>query len=240
MRHASLLCILLLACSAAVARAGGIDLTWGAGCYPETPQVLKTFACNTNSGSAALIASFAPGADAPSFVGIEGTLVFQIQSTTVPDWWQFVNAGSCRQNALALSADFTAAPQTVCVDPWSGLAAGGVTSYLPGNAAIPPSTGWLRLAFALANPVPLFHGVEYYGFRTTIQYVKSTGTGACAGCAIPVLAALNTIRTAQNDGSHEDDVTPITNACVSWQSGSGCLATPARNLTWGAVKSLYR
>jgi hypothetical protein len=231
---------LLLACGVDVAWGGGIDLTWGTGCYPETPQTLKTFACNSNTGSAVLTASFVPATDQPTFVGIQATLVFQIQSTVVPDWWQLWNTGACRQNALSVSEDFIAAPQAVCVDPWANLGAGGVTSYLTGNAAIPPSTAWLRVAFALASPVPLFRGIEYYGFRTVVLYAKTAGAGSCGGCGTPALAVLNSIRACQNSGSCEDETTPATNACVIWQSGSGCQATPAHNVTWAAVKSMYR
>ena len=240
MRNPIVPVILLLACSAAPALAGGLDLNWGSGCYPESPQTLKTFACNTNSGAASLTASFVPAVDQPGFVGLQATLVFQIQSTTVPDWWQFVNAGACRQNALSSSADFTAAPQTVCVDPWLGVGQGGTASYITGDAVNPPATGRVRVSIALAQPSPLYRSVEYYGFRVTFNYSKTVGTGACSGCTAPVTAVLNEIRSYESNNNVDVDTSPVRNGCVVWQAGSACQATVARNTTWGALQSLYR
>lgn len=240
MRPASALCTLLLAFAVTPALAGGIDLTWGLGCYPETPQVLRTFACNTNSGFAPITASFVPSTDAPLWIGIESTVQLQVQATYVPDWWQFSNSGTCRQSALTTSSDFTSAPALACADPWAGAGVGGITSYIAGNSLSPPAPAWLRLAYALASPAPIFRSVEYYGFRATINFSKTVGIGACAGCTIPVLIVLNEIRSAQNNGVTEIDTTPVSNACVSWQSGSGCQIVPVRNVTWGAVKSMYR
>jgi len=243
MRFAPWLFVVLLAFLGAwapAALAGGVDLTWGSGCYPETPQILRTFACNTNTGTASMIASFQPSVDAPAFVGIEATMRFQVQATFVPDWWQFWSSGTCRQSALSTSVDFLTAPQQVCADAWAGLGAGGITSYLTSTSLNPPATAFLRLAFAVANAVPLQRFVEYYGFRTTVTFAKTTGTGACTGCTTPVLISLDEIKTSQSDGTVEHDTTPISNACVSWQSGSGCQIVPVRNVTWGRIQSLYR
>lgn len=240
MRPALWLIAALLTLGARAALAGGVNLTWGAGCYPETPQTLRTFACNTNTGSASLTASFALSADAPAFVGVEATMRLQIQATSFGDWWQFVNAGTCRQNALSTSVDFTTAPQLVCTDPWLGQGAGGITSYLTGTALNPPATAFLRVAYAVASAVPLQHLIEYYGFRTTVTFAKTVGTGACAGCTVPVLFVLDEIKSSQSNGTVEHDTAPISNACVSWQSGSGCQVVPVRNITWGRIQSLYR
>jgi hypothetical protein len=230
----------LLAFAAPAALAGGVDLTWGTGCYPENPQTLRTFACNTNTGSASMVASFLLSTDAPQFVGIQATVRLEAQATAIPDWWQFFNAGTCRTTALSTSADFTAAPQQACSDPWAGQAGGGVTSYITGTSLNPPATGWLRLAYAVPGAVPLFHGVEYYAFRATVTFAKTVGTGACAGCTVPVLLVLDDLRSSQSNQVTEDCTTPIANACIDWQAGSGCQIVPVRNLTWGRVQSLYR
>ena len=92
---------------------------------------------------------------------------------------------------------------------------------------------------------------EYFAFRFGINHTKTVGTGACGGCEVPVCLLLQKIDVI-TPTSHQalstwwmspDDLyaTWQGGAGVSTSLGSGCpAATPTRNATWGAIKTLYR
>ncbi len=240
----------LLALSASAATAGGVNFAWGTGCWIENPVNAKTFACDVNTGNASFTGSFLCSVAHPNFVGIEVVVDGQTAGATLPDWWQLFNVNACRQTALSTSADFTSA-LGMCTDPWLGLAQGGVAAWqtqlfpppFPLNAPA-ANVCRLKVAYALADPNPLQPNIEYYAFRATIQYAKTVGTGACAGCTVPMTFVLNQIKAAENvvsPTSVEVMTTALSNQCLNWQSGGpGCGAVPTRNTTWGQVKGLYR
>jgi hypothetical protein len=123
-----------------------------------------------------------------------------------------------------------------------------------GIAVTVPST-----ALAVLDP-----GVEYISGRLRINNLKTTGTGACAGCTEPVCIYFSMIDIATPVLANNLRITTGANGVASqiatWQSGLvtnlapncglvGCFptfdcvldpSTSARNSTWGAVKSLYR
>ena len=235
----------LLALTCSLATAGGINFTWGMGCWPETPSSLELFACDVNTGNHPATASFVVSANQPSFVGIEAVVDIQAASAGLPDWWQFFNPGSCRQTSLTVSSDFTGITPVICVDPWLGFAAGGIAAYqtvttVPAVPSGLPNSARLKLAEALADPSPLATGTEYYGFRMTINNAKTVGSPVCAGCEVPVCLALNEIKVAPRFGNAERIAAPIANQLLSWNGASNCGATATQNKTWGEVKSLYR
>jgi hypothetical protein len=243
-----LLTVTLLAVTASVAFAGGLNFTWGGtGCYRENPQILKTFACNTNSGSATMVGSFATTNDMPGFVGVEVVVDGQSIVQYLPQWWDLYNGGSCRSASLSTSADFTAAPGVECLDPWNNLGAGGVGAwqtflYPPPPPLNVPATNACRLkvAYALTEASPLIGGVEYYGFKAIVNYQKTVGT-SCWGCSWPVTFVLNEIKAAPLVGKAERINNAIDNVCIHWQGQAfPCGGVPAKNSTWGQVKGLYR
>lgn len=244
MKKLLLCCVFLLAAS--VAFAGGINVAWGPGCWVDNPVNLKTFACDVNLGNASFTGSFAASRDIPDFVGIEVVVDLQSDATALPDWWQLFNAGACRQTSLSTSADFTAAPGG-CIDPWNGLAGGGIAAYQdalfpppPPFPMPPPNRARLKVAYAVADISPVLAGVEYYGFRATVNYQKTIGTGACAGCQGGVWICLNEIKAAGILGA-ERLYNPIVNSHLTWNRPWEPVApTPAGNVTWGQVKGLYR
>ena len=230
------------------AMAGGFNLAWGPGCWWDNPVNLKTFACDVNTGNAAFTGSFVTGQDFTRFSAMMAIVDLQTDATALPAWWEFFNTGACRQSALSTSGDFTGAAGG-CVDPWGGQAQGGIAAYqtstypppLPLNAPA-PNRARLKVGYVLLDPVLVTMGIEYYGFRATIQYANTVGTGACAGCEIPMTLVLNSVEPRNDVGLPELITSPIVNACITWQNGAStpCGAVPARNQTWGQVKSLYR
>lgn len=248
MKKVLVLCAAMLLVGASLASAAGVNLAWGNGCWAENPVSAKTFACDVNTGNAQMTGSFALAADQPTFVGSVIVLDIQFDGvTTVPAWWDFFNATSCRQTSLSVSSDFSTAPQTSCTDMWFGGGGGGVAAYQtevfpPPQGPLPDGRARLKWAWAIPDPTsPLTAGTEYYVFRVTINNVKTTGAGLCDGCATPATIVLNEVLAAPQTGLPEIVTAEGTNRCIKWQASTvDCAAVPNRSRTWGQVKSLYR
>ncbi len=80
-----------------------------------------------------------------------------------------------------------------------------------------------------------------------ISHVKSAGVSACGGCTTPVCIVFNSLQVFQSWPPHAlltDVNTPLQRNFVTWQGGTSGMAicpaaTPARNSTWGSLKTLY-
>ena len=254
----TLLALSLVLCVASflavdLAHAGvGMALRWDH-CAGDAGTVNKDFACDTNTGSETLVGSFMLSVPSPSTSGLEIVLTLASASPTLPAWWQFRNAGTCRLSSLAMTLAPPAGSAN-CAD-WAplGNSAGGIAAYTNYNGTLYPNM--MRLISAVAVPstnlVDLTTDQEYFAFQYNINHAKTTGTGACGGCTTPMCIVLQKI----------DVVTPTSHQALStwwmspdalyatWQGGSGVTtflgtgcpaATPTRNATWSGVKALYR
>jgi len=231
----------MLALSASFAAAEGINLSFN-DCGLNGTR-FATFNCLSNTGTPfTAIGSFIPPPAIAEFLGINA----QVDVTTaaaLPDWWKH-GATSCRSTSgMSVSFDFTSGPFS-CTDFFSGQAAGGFL-YEAGFAT--PNRARIRLTCAVPfdNRGPVDENLEYYAFKLNLQRAKSTGTGSCAGCEQQACIVLNEIQLFQPPEAGNDPI--ITSAAeanhVTWQSSTvpGCPeSTPARNSSWGQVKSLYR
>jgi hypothetical protein len=200
----------------------------------------RSFACDTNTGSHTLVASFA-APDSFCVIGTNGVIDLQTSSATVPDWWEFVNSGACRVSALSGSADFRQGFPS-CVDFWQGAAASGVAAYQVGSGA--PNRARIMLAATISfECITVPAHSEMYAFRLTVSNQATVGPGACAGCREGACIVFNSLALTQYSGFPIVELTsPLTRNYVTWQGGHpDCPgATLTRNATWGAVKSLYR
>lgn len=249
MKKTLLLCGMLVALSASVASAAGVNIAWDNCVGSGVSNHVKTFACATNAGNQTLYASaYAPGG-INLFTGfsVEAYIGF---SGNQPAWWQLRNQGTqigqCRNGSLTVNFDFTA--NVGCADAFAGGGTGGIATYqnAPGGD---PTRARLLLAVALpaGNEVPVDEGVEYYAAKMTLNNAKSAGATGCAGCQLGACINLTSVKFVQPAGAPGGDVdvtTPAVSNTASWQ-GSGdnaCvgLPTPATRATWGSVKSLYR
>lgn len=241
MKKILLLCGALLALSASAALAAGINLSYN-DCGTFGTET-RTFACNNNTGTNTTVASYVAPAGVNEFLSVESELEIQSDSATLPDWWKYKNAGTCRIAALTSSADFTAGPFS-CADFWAGGATGSIASYIVGYNG--PNRAYCKLVESLPHGREnLTEGMEYYAFKISFDNAKSTGTGSCAGCAIGACINLRSIKLVQPSALNDDRLltNPADRAYVRWQAASdgACLgATPARNCTWGSVKAFYR
>lgn len=100
----------------------------------------------------------------------------------------------------------------------------------------------------------LFSQQEYFALRLRIDNTKTVGTGACAGCDVPVCIVLQSIKlsligrpevtrvlTSPLNGTDSHYATWQGGGSPTTSLGTGCpAATPTRRGTWGGVKALYR
>jgi hypothetical protein len=194
----------------------------------------------------------------PLLKGIE--VVIDAQSNgDMPDWWQSYNAGTCR--ATNFGASGMIAPVSLpCLVLWTAAPNGGINAfqtadYPPGTPFPDPAPNRLRIKVAMGTALGrttlLNTTKQYHAFTMSMNTGKSIDDPlndppvvACVGCDVPVSLVLNQIGLYAD--AIQDYVTaPLANRCITWQGGSntpleGCTATPARNTTWGNVKSLYR
>jgi hypothetical protein len=125
----------------------------------------------------------------------------------------------CRgPNALTAHFDFTSGPSG-CTDAYEGHATGAFT-YDP--AFHTPNRARLRVQAALPfeRRRLLEVGKEYYAFEVRLHRTKSTGAGACAGCATSACILLNSMTLFQTQRMAHDPVItlPAYRNFVSWQS----------------------
>lgn len=245
MKKTLLITGVLLALTASVASAAGINLYWQ-GCSADAGVTTnRNFACASNTGNAGtMTASFDPPAGLSDVNGNNLILDLQTAAPALPPWWDMsnLNAGFCR-NAISGNTVFAGGG---CADPWGG-GSPGISAYIRnfgGNANRVRIGG--SISVAAGAPAP--DGAEYYSLNINISNTKTVGSPNCAGCNEPVCIVLNEIKITQPSGTTggSPQVTnPLTSNFVTANGGAvggaGCPgATPTVNRTWGQVKSIYR
>ncbi|PYM05365.1 MAG: hypothetical protein DMD82_11295, partial [Candidatus Rokuibacteriota bacterium] len=198
------------------AAAAGIDLSWN-DCGAAGAQ-LKTFACNTNSGSSFdLVGSFVPPSGINQLLGMSAEL--SIASTSLPDWWKH-GVGRCR-GTDNLTSDFVFT-SGACTDFWAKNAIGGYSYVVGGNG---PNTAKLIVQCAVSSDLagPVLSTREYYAFKLHILPTQSTGAGSCAGCSNPVSIALQQVQLFQPPAAANDPVltAPVVRTVAYWQAPVG-------------------
>jgi hypothetical protein len=236
---------LLLA--ATPSRSAGINLFWNDCSIGPTAATNENFACNTNIGSHLLVASFdpPPGNSRPNIEPFYLHVVVDLQSAagSLPQWWRFKNANTCRQNSLVAISSSTPGS---CPDPFNGQAIAGFLYYegfggVANRARILVSSGTID-----PTGYPVYPGTEYYAVYLIIRNNLTVGPDSCSGCSEPACLVLNEITIYEFDPETTWTLTnPLTSNFVTWQGGAiggaGCPgATPAPTRTWGQIKTLYR
>ncbi|MDM8008392.1 MAG: hypothetical protein QUV05_19825 [Phycisphaerae bacterium] len=244
MKKALLFAGLLLALTASVAMAAGVSVSWKNFCWGEEGSSTDlTWACTTNiNTNIRMTTSFKLDADMPDFVAAEIYMEGMVQDAVVPDWWELGDAttADCRNGTiLSASADGTVLANgggDICFDPWQGGGAGGIGLYsYDGNRM------HLNAVWASATEIPLLANTEYFALQFRISGLRTVGT--CPGCLVPAIWGLTKIGVCMPMATIYLDAPYLGgNQCLTWQSSTlPCAApVPARNTTWGQVKSLYR
>jgi hypothetical protein len=242
MKKTLILTGVLLALTASLASAAGINLAWN-DCLGSGGVTSKTFACNSNAGNNDLFITVDPPVNIPDVNGSNPIIDLQSASTPLPAWWQMKNAGTCR---LASLNAFSAIAGTCPNDIWGGGGTAGVAAYL--TTSVVPSIPLNRARLLGSISVPTLNagnvdpGTEYFVLLVRINNAKTTGLGACAGCQDPVCLVLNEVLLTSNNSGDNRVTNPRESNFTTWQGGGpGCPgATPTNNKTWGQLKSIYR
>lgn len=259
MRTPLLACSLLLL-AAASANASATHIRWNA-CYGDGGVTNRDFACDTNAGSEQLECSFTLTVPVSGVWQIDGFVNMAFAASTLPAWWQFVTAGSCRAGSLS-ARNLPPATAVACVD-WADGNRDGLLSYR--STSLGPNGSQIEVLspMAPAAPFDLNAGQEYFAFTALVNHAKTVGAGACGGCNLGGCMGFVGVRLVRSGpalsiGEPPGDVliTPAgtVDQVVTWQGGVGIAipnyggagwtycpgATPARNRTWGDVKAIYR
>lgn len=238
--------VILMLCAPIKCAAGGVNLAWNA-CASEGGASSMTFACNSNQAVRVLIGSFAPNEGHDNVIGFEAVLNISAASDSLPAWWSLYGSGACRQS-VGLSASFGSEPATACEDPWGGQVVGGIGALhtywtsprVPGQD---PATAQLSVVGAAPQNMStnVLAGVEYYGFRLSLNSQKTVGTGACGGCSTPVCVSLSNFRLVMSDNSKVDISSALSSRTVAWQQTSpSCpAAVDLKGTTWGQTRAVF-
>uniref|UniRef100_A0A832I621 Uncharacterized protein n=1 Tax=Eiseniibacteriota bacterium TaxID=2212470 RepID=A0A832I621_UNCEI len=240
MKKTLLLCGALLAFSATVASAAGLNLSW-LDCG-NNGVAARTFTCASNAGNNDMYASVVAPTTLTQFVGIDIVLELQTAGATLPAWWDLRSSGGCRNTSLTMASDMSASTSggVGCVDFFQGGGGGGIGAYFVGFGGANRAR---IVAFWAVPEAGTLTPDETYMFRLRVNNARTVGTGACAGCADGACIVLNSLNLAQPAGVGDYFVSNAADRQhVTWQGGiPNCPgATPAKNATWGQVKSLYR
>lgn len=258
---------LLLAVAAPAAFAANeLYIRWD-NCYGDGGVYNKAFACDVNTGVDYLVASYRLDQALDSVTGLEAGVSVASVSTTLPSWWEYKNAGSCRATSLSLVVSPPATASN-CLDPWGGNAAGGIGQYQTNSSPIPPGTNSALIRLVVAVPPQDTFSVpanrEVFAFRLGISHTRTVGSPSCAGCDVPVCLGFSYGKLTRPVGAGDVFLsgvnTPANGSRATWQPGGaassiggGCAighvctgwvtceaATPVPDRTWGSIKSLYR
>jgi hypothetical protein len=265
MKKTLLLTGVLLALSASLAAAAGLNLGWNLACPTTTAAAVDmAFPCDDNTLSFTIIGSAVAPAGLSKVTAEE--LVFDLQEAggVLSPWWHLEDVSSaapagCRGSdpitnpagSLSLTAAFAGASTAVCKNYWQTSASGG-QNYVPGYGG--PDRARLQGVFArtATSAGALTLNVQYYvaniGLDTqhTIPDPTDPNVYVCPGCHDGVCIVFNSCKFDQPPGTPNGDVTVDTNGTrqfVTWQGGQGTICpqqTPTHRATWGKVKSLYR
>ncbi|MBI5168428.1 MAG: hypothetical protein HZA61_02970 [Candidatus Eisenbacteria bacterium] len=238
------LLLLALLSGPAHAQYGAVRIAWDD--CGSAGATARTFACNTNSGVEVIVVSFKPANSTDAVYQFDTRLALGYESfEVIPDWWAFVPVTGCRRGSLIASADFTSA-SGACADPWMGQAftSLSVTRYDIFDTQLRREIVQVTTAIPFASAAPLDAATEYYGVRLIVNHQKTVGTGACAGCAQGMCVGLfgsGSSTLANPANPVRSSLFPRNGYSVTWNGGTSCdRLVPARNATWGALKSLYR
>jgi hypothetical protein len=247
--------VALLALGAAPAHAAGLSLTWDRCATNVGATSDKVFDCANVSSYAELFAVFNPPANA-NLLALYFSIDLQSAGAALPDFWRLTMpltvGGSCNDDVHVTYCARPSSFYCTATSPWEGS---GSPAECRG-AAVLPNIGYVpgmggpnraRLAGALerssTTDFPVVAGTNYFAFHLDF-YMSSASEagGACAGCSESVAIVWNSAEIFSFSG----ESVPITGAglvgnCATVNGATSiCAATPARNRTWGALKSLYR
>ena len=232
-RALSSILLLLAFATAAHAQTSGLNLAWGTCTGSGTETYDKTSSCSGTT-TQRLVGSFV--VEQPIAVKeARWSVDFQVDARSTPTFWKATPA------RFAYSGD---AANTACAaNPWAQAEGGALTTEM---TAIQTGPNRMRLGgiifFNPGETPTLQPEVENFGLTLTIQ---AAGDAVDSDCQIKACFRFESLRLLHSDLVTTTAVeTPAFRNHVSWQGTAVhmpcALATPARDVTWGSIKALYR
>jgi hypothetical protein len=234
--------IALLVLAAGRSGADGIHLSWDD--CGLAGSSFKTFACNTNEGSDALVISVQLP-DSVDGVYFAGANLNVTTGVSLPDWWQIGQPAAvlCRDTVAFRVAHEPGS--TVCppLFPHVDVIGSAASTSLPGSNLVLINCGLgSDTTKTLVTP-----GTEYHLATLRLMHLRTVGDPACSGCLEPACIVLDHVDAVIGDEMPKS-VIMITNTLnrreVTWQSDAipNCpfAPVPAQRSTWGRIRALYR
>jgi hypothetical protein len=255
-RYASSLYVMVaLLVGTAAAHANEVQITW-TDCVEDGGVSNLTFACDTNSGSRAFQTAVKLTSDMLDVVSTELRIdIIGASPAPLPEWWDLRHDATfqhtaCRPLGTVEALTISAFDGPSCPDLFALEGSMNIAYFVPpahhyrGGARIlalnaVPSASAVPLV--LANH-PAGNGTWNTG-RFTIHNQNTLGTPSCAGCTEPVCILFTSVHiiTADNLGNRVIYGGSSAHDRITWQGvGADCSVLPAKNVTWGRVKQLYR
>jgi len=232
---------------------GGLNFNWSASsACPAIATANQTWDCagpSANAGTFYWIASVVANVAVPGFNAMDARIDGQFTAAP-PAWWTM----ECRPTSFVPGTPSYPLSASICGTSaiWNGTPYGGVGVWQndPGNRFHTV----IGFATALNRVANLSLTIQYSVFHVRMNTSNSLYVPAdpdneieevplCVGCDMPATLVLNQIGLYGSGPEDQVTLPGVTQQCITWQGGAGpgvCAATPARNTTWGQVKSLYR
>lgn len=251
----------LLALTASMASAVGIDLNWNNCLFSATNRVAdqpticdEVDPATTNGSIYTMYGSVRTGVNISGVIAWGADLDVQVANATLDPWWQmgqnecregsigyvfngFTNSTSCNKNIMVAS------PAPLGIANWASFQGG-------------PNRAHYGIGVVRTTGFNVLGTVKYQLFAASIDGRFSVADPAnptdpvCAGCSDAACIVLNHVEvdvpTAQQppDGKNNfyaPEIAQFVSLNGGAVPGGGCPgATPAQTKTWGQVKSLYR
>jgi len=239
------LLVLFLALVPSSAFAVGVDLSWDA-CVGQPLAVQnKNFECTgAFNRNYEVHFQYKTAIDLPAFVAISAYADIGPTGAPLSPFWHY-ETGGCNGSAIKGVAIFgVPSPPAQCPDhleTWDGGGSGTFAIAAYGADYQIPGRGHFVLLGARGDGVPVTAGLNYWAF---LLRFNNRNRVTCAGCTEQKVLVWQTARLEQNNGEPAYDLSGSDKGsdCVQI-NGAGvgvCGATPARNTSWGQIKSLYR
>lgn len=224
---------------------GQMELAWGT-CKADGGPSDTTFPCGDGDGTpkASLHGSFSGGPHQPDLVAMDGTIEMGT-AVPLPGFFRFATVVEPANCNPGIAFDYKrpatcTGAATLCDDGLCDYAFGVRTSstdpLLSSNRA--------TLVFSVYRTATVDVAANTDTFVFKIDFYADAATesgGSCSGCsgqAAFVFRRLGLLAPA-GDGFQDYEIPYLD--CATWNSGTSiCVATPVKNRTWGALKSLYR
>jgi hypothetical protein len=255
--------LMVVTATMASAQRGSLTLGWG-NCRVNGGGLSNaSFACTINTGNGPLlVGGYIPGPTAnlnsinSAFLYVD---IYQLGVSLDP-WWQLTDPPVTGCRALSVwSLDMANAAAVTCDRSYWADVGNPVQAARYFYPTYMSNHATFRMLVAVdasvAETTPQIGATEEsHVFGARLGRANSTGAGSCAGCLNAANLYFGQADFFQTNGDNFviDGVPPTSPTnhpvpgpkCVTWQNAAGPACptdvTPARNATWGSIKSMYR